>query len=205
MPRVLITCTQPRANEIVHDLRSHSICTCAMPALIVEYCEEPMPNGEFDVMLITSRHVINENLPHLPAIAIGDETALMLQEKEYNIVQVGTGGVDDVDLSPYLNALYPCASEPTKILKNTTPWHVYKTIKNDKFNISDDVEIICVFSTKAAKIIKKYDLTGKIILCLSENIEQAFHGVDVADIASCTHPRYDTMKQLIYLYLRKHT
>lgn len=205
MPRVLISCTQPRANEIAHDLQSHSIDAHAMPALLVGHCDEPIPKGEFDAMLITSRHAINAKLPHLPAIAIGDETALMLQEKGYNVVQVGTGDVDDVDLSPYLNVLYSCASEPTKILKNTTPWHVYKTIKNKKFSMSDEIEIICVFSVRAAKIVKEYNLTDKIILCLSPKIGQVFHGVNVADIASCTYPRYDAMKQLIDLYLRKHT
>jgi hypothetical protein len=205
MRRVLITCTQPRANEIVHDLQSYSIDAHAMPTLLVEPCDISVPNGEFDVMLITSVHAINDKLPALPIIAIGEETASIAQKNGCDVVQVGTGGVDDVDLSLYSNVLYPCAEEPTLIPENTTPWHIYKTVKNNQFDISHDVDVICIFSIKTAKIIKKHDLTDKIILCLSRNIEQVFHGVNVADIASCTYPRYDAMKQLIDLYLRKHT
>ena len=205
MPRVLITCTQNRANEIAYDLQSSSINAYAMPALMIEPYETSIPNGEFDVMLITSVHAINEKLPRLPIIAIGEETASIAQKNGYDVVQVGTGGVDDIDLFPYSNVLYPCAEEPTLIPENTTPWHIYKTVKNNQFDISRDVDVICVFSIKTAKIIKTYDLKDKIILCLSPKIEQVFCDVDVADIASCTHPRYDAMKQLIELYLRKHT
>jgi uroporphyrinogen-III synthase len=205
MPRVLITCTQPRANDIAHDLQSSAMDAIAMPALIVERLYTPIPDKIFDAMIITSVHAMIDRLPDLPVIAIGGETARMAKMHGYNVIDIGVGGINDLDLSSYSNILYPCADEPTTIPLNTTPWIVYQTRKNDAFIIDDSIEIICVFSIKAAQIIKAYNLRTKTILCLSQNIKNALSGVDVAYIASCTHPRYDAMKELTSIYLRKHT
>lgn len=207
MPRVkvLITCTQPRADGIIHDLKLNSIDAYAMPALNVEILDTPIPEGKFDVMLITSTHAFEKDLPRLPVIAVGAETARLATQNGFNVVKTGVGGVDNLDISGYTNILYPCAYEPTSIPCNATAWTIYATKKNNEFKISNDVDLICVFSVKAAKYIKKYDLKNKIVLCLSKNIETEFSGVAVGHIASCTYPRYDAMKQLIDLYLRKHT
>ncbi len=205
MPKVLITCTQPRADEIVDDLKSESVDAYCLSALIVKSLDIEKPSATFDVMLISSTQVFDTPLPDLPVIAVGHGTGQIATKNGYDVIQTGTGGVMDLDLSGYPNILYPCADVPTCVPHNTIAWPVYETIKNECFDINDEDEIICVFSVKAAQYIRQYDLKNKTILCLSSNVENVFKGMKVADIASCTYPRYDAMKELIHIYLRKHT
>lgn len=177
MAKILITCTQPRADEFATTIPD----AISNPALIVHRIETPKPEGDFDAVLMTSRHAAIDNLPNLPKIRI----------------DMGEGGVRDLDLSSYKNILYPCATEPTHIPENCTPWPIYETRTNPDFKIGKPIQIICVFSVKAAKVIKPFIQPHHIILCLSENIADIFRHSNVQKLAVCTRPRYDAMKSLI--------
>jgi len=198
MGNVLITCTSPRCHELASRLPN----AIANPALILDYFNPPLPAGKFDAVLVTSAHIFYTQLPDIPMICVGEVTAQIAKDNEYNIVQTGKGGITDLDLSNYKNILYPCAVEPTDIPNNCTPWPVYQTRKNPDFNIEKDNEIVCVFSIKAATIINQYDLDDKIILCLSPAIMRVFSKSSTKKLAACTYPRYDTMLQLIAQYQR---
>jgi uroporphyrinogen-III synthase len=197
MHKVLITCTRPRGDDYVIDLRAMGIDAVANPALIYQALNSPMPKGTFDAMLITSRHAFNADLPDLPVIAVGAETANLAQENNKTVIQVGDGGVADLDLSPYASILYPCADSPTLIPQNATAWPVYKTIENPEFSIPDDVGTICVFSIKAAEIIIQSNFRHKTVLCLSHDIAKLFDKILLQNLAVAMQPRYDAMISLI--------
>jgi len=201
MVKVLITCTKPRADELVREINNSIVNS----ALIVNKTDINIPDQNFDAVLVTSRHAITNDLPNLPIISIGEETALELKNRGHDISQVGTGGVKDLDLSAYNNVLYPCASESSFIPKNVTAWPVYETHPNVEFKIQHENKIICVFSAKAAKIIRTFDLSNKIILCLSKAIAKEFENIDIEKLAVCTSPRYDIMKSLIEQEIEAHT
>jgi len=185
MPKTLITCTQPRADEFALTIDN----AIANPALIVRHLYTPIPNRNFDAILITSAHAKIDNLPDLPIINVAD----------------GDGGVRDLDLSGYKNILYLCATEPTYIPDNCMPWHVYKTYGNPDFKIDDDITHIAVFSAKGAKVIEPYLKPNHIVLCLSQNIANIFENAKIEKLAVCTRPRYDAMKSLIERQFEAHT
>lgn len=185
MRKTLITCTQPRADEFTFDINN----AVAMPALNVRHLKTPKPNGKFDAILVTSRHAMVNNFPDLPIISIAD----------------AGGGIRDLNLSNYKNILFPCATEPTYIPDNCTPWYVYETYPNPNFKIDYDIDIICVFSVKGAKIIQPLIKSNNVILCLSKNIANIFKNSDIQKLAVCTRPRYDVMKSLILKEVEAHT
>jgi len=185
MGKILITCTQPRASEFASDINN----AITNSALTVRHLDTPKPDGGFDAVLITSRHAMIDELPDLPTINITD----------------GEGGVRDLDLSNYQNILYPCAVEPTYIPNNCTPWPVYETYTNPNFKVDDDIDVICVFSVKGAKIIQPLLKPHHIILCLSQNIADMFKNTKIEKLAVCTRPRYDAMKSLIEKEVKAHT
>lgn len=205
MGKILVTCTRPRVDVITNDLRQNGYDAVAMPALTVSVIHTPMVDDQYDVVLVTSTHAFLSDIPKLPMICVGAETADIAKAKGYDVIQIGTGGIDDLDLSPYQNILYPCAVEPTKIPENTTPWRVYETHTDDDFTIDDDIETIIVFSTKAAKIIAGYNLNDKNVICLSQKISNVFVGCDCKKLEICTHPSYDSVKQLILKGIGAHT
>lgn len=185
MPKTFITCTQPRADEFALTIDN----TFANPALIVRHIDTPKPDGDFDAVLVTSHHAKINNFPDLPIINVAD----------------GDGGIRDLDLSGYKNILYPCATEPTYIPDNCTPWHVYETYANPDFKIADDITHISVFSVKGAKVIQPYLKSHHTVLCLSQNIADIFENTDIQKLAVCTCPRYDAMKSLIAKEFEAHT
>ena len=185
MPKTLITCTQPRADEFALTIND----AIANPALIVRHINTPKPDGDFDAVLITSHHAKIDNFLDLPIINVAD----------------GDGGIRDLDLSEYQNILYPCATEPTYIPDNCTPWHVYETYGNPDFKIADDITHIAVFSVKGAKVIEPDLKPHHIVLCLSQNIANIFENAKIEKLAVCTRPRYDAMKSLIERQVEAHT
>ena len=157
-----------------------------------------MPQGEFDAMLITSSHVLHTSLPlHLPAIAIGEETARQAQDMGLDITQTGYDNLQSMDLSAYTSILYPCAMQPSLIPPHTTPWALYHTIANPEFTIPPAPEIICLFSVKGAQAVKPHCRRDHTILCLSQAIADVFDNHPIDNLAVCARPRYDTMKELI--------
>lgn len=202
MGNVLITCTRPRADDFANDLNNESIQSRVCPALIVDMLTNPMPQGNFDAVLITSRHAVIDNLPDLPIISVGDQT---ISNHNYNVIQTGAGGVNNLNFSDYKNILYPCSADPSFIPENATKWPVYKTTSNPDFYINNDEAIITVFSIRAAKIIAKHDLSGKTVICLSDAIATQFENSDMHKLAVCTRPRYHVMKSLIINEIEGHT
>lgn len=197
-PRVLITCTQPRADALVHDLKQSDIHALASPALSVNPVISQRPKDIFDAMLVTSRHALNADLPlDIPVIAIGEETALQCQHHGLRVIQTGDDNLKSMDLSSYHSILYPCAKQPSHIPPNATPWIVYETIPNPAFIIPENIEMICVFSAKAALIIKEKCRPDHKILCLSQPIADIFTEQKIDNLAVCDRPRYDAMKDLI--------
>ncbi len=203
MVKILITCTRPRADEIVEDL-GHDIAI-TNPALCVQKLNSKQPNGDFDAMLITSRHVVIDELPDLPTICVGSKTGDISRLKGLDVVQTGRGNIQDLDLSPYKNILYPCAKEPTDIPNNCTPWPIYETSPNPDFKIDNGVTHVAVFSVKAANIIREFDMSDKSIICLSQKIADVLNGVSMKKLVICTHPNYNTIKLLITKEMRAHT
>lgn len=197
MGSVLITCTFPRAQDYVSDLHAKNIPASPIPALDVSALKTPLPKDDFEAMVVTSTHAFIADLLHLPIIAVGDETAKIARKNGFDVIHVGDGGVNDLDVSPYKKLLYPCAAEPSDSPNNCTPWPVYQTQINPNFKITDDHDVICVFSVKAAKIIQKYPLRGKTILCLSAAIADVFAQTRHVKLAVARTPRYDAMIDLI--------
>jgi hypothetical protein len=203
MVKILISCTRPRADEIVEDL-GHDI-SIASPALCVQKLNSKQPNGDFDAMLITSRHVVIDELPDLPTICVGSKTSDISRLKGLDVVQTGRGNIQDLDLSSYKDILYPCAKEPTDSPNNCTPWPIYETCANPDFKIDNDVTHVAVFSVKGAYIVRGHDLHDKTLICLSQKIADVFDGVSMKKLVICTHPNYDVMKQLILKDIGAHT
>ena len=197
MVRVLITCTQPRSDDIVADLKNSSVDAIAIPALNVLPKQTDKPEGNFGYLLISSRHALEIDLPDLPVIAVGENTATLAQNKGLYVTHTGDGGVQDINLTPYNNILYPCAHEPSFIPNDVTPWPVYESRSNTAFSIPDDVDFVCVFSVKAARIVRSHCLPHHHIMCLSQNIADIFEMHGFQNLAVCHEPRYDAMKQLI--------
>ncbi len=189
MVKVLITCTSPRCDDYVSDLNLKNINATAIPALIVRHLDTPKPDGDFDAMLVTSHHAKINDLPDLKTIEIA----------------MGDSGIHDLDLSNYQNILYPCATQPTYIPDNCTPWPVYETQPHPDFKIDDDIDIVCVFSIKSAKIIEPLLKPHHIVLCLSQNIADNFKNSHIQKLAVCTCPRYDDMILLILKEVEAHT
>lgn len=195
--RVAITCTAPRCDDIVVNLRRQNINAYAMPALNVRHLNVPQPEGDFDAMVVTSHHSITDTLPNMPVIAVGKKTSNILNKKDLNVIQVGGGGVCDLDLTPYNNILYPCSTEPTDVPKNATAWPVYETIPNPDFKIDSKTEILTVFSVKGAKKTNQMTHTASKVICLSQPIADVLIGIEPERLAVCSKPSYDEMEQLI--------
>jgi uroporphyrinogen-III synthase len=165
-----------------------------VPALVVSRIDNPKPNGVFDTVLITSRHAVCDDLPDLPIIAVGAETAKHI---DGDIVQIGDGGVRDLNLDGYQNILYPCAVDPSYTPPNTTPWHVYETRPNPDFKIDEDITHIAVFSIKGADVVMAHANANHHFLCLSQNIADHIQQAGFENLAVCTHPTYNAMKLLM--------
>ena len=197
MARVLITCTQPRADDYVTDLVSRGVHAIASPALEKIPLIDPMPSGPFDGIVITSRHALDVDLPNLPTVVVGQETARLASEKGLCVVQTGDGGIMNLDLSSYRSIFYPCAQNPTYIPDHATVWPVYDTRANPAFAIGETIDTVCVFSVKAAQIVKSQDLESKTVLCFSEAIAKEFDKIPLQNLAVSSQPRYDAMTSLI--------
>jgi uroporphyrinogen-III synthase len=201
-PRFLITCTQPRANEIVKDLKKRKIDSLGLSALTVVPIHTPIPEGEFDGLLISSRHAVIDALPEdLPILAVGQHTANLVRQKGLSVVRTGHNNVKGMDLAGFSNLLYPCTTEPSFIPDNVAVWPVYKTMPNSDFFLPPSINNICVFSHKAAKIILPYIRNNHSIICLSEEIATTFIKEGIRNLAVSDTPRYDRMKELI---LKRH-
>jgi len=197
--KILITCTAPRAQDYVTTLLNTDDDAIAMPALQVTGIRAAIPEGDFEGMVVTSAHAFMGDLPDdLPIIAVGDETASLAWARGFTVIHSGHGGIMDLDLTPYRRLLYPCAPEPTACPPNCISWPVYQTHPNPDFRIPADITIICVFSVKAAQVIRKHPLHDKIILCLSDKIAAQFDKVRCVKLAVADTPRYDAMISLIH-------
>lgn len=209
MVRVLITSTQPRADEFVSDLKLSNIDAYSSPSLIVKHIDSLIPTGDFDAMLISSHHVFHSKLPNLPIIAVGQKTADLAKSKGYTVIKIGNGGVQDIDLSNYKSVLYPCAKTPSFIPNNAIPWVTYETHPNPDFNIGSDTDIICLFSVNGAlNFIDKCDCTSvkkSTIICLSEKIADVLTTDFYQELAVCQYPQYDAMKNLILQKIKRRT
>ena len=194
---VLVTATKPRGNNFAKNLNIENIPVVYCPALNVYPITTPCPMGIFDAMILTSRNAVIDGLPSLPVIAVGYETAALARARGLEIIQTGKGGIADLDLQSYKNILYPCAANPTFIPDNVTPWPVYETRKNLDFSIRHDITHICVFSIKAAIIIKPFIQPHHNIIALSPAIGKIFKDEGIQNLVTCDHPRYDEMKKLI--------
>ena len=199
---VAITCTQPRCDGITADLiasqSNKKINAIAHPILSITITGTPMPKGDFDAVLITSTHAITDALPHeLPYIAVGEHTALQLQELGYTVVTIGHGGVRDLDLNGYNRILYPCAVNPSFTPSNTVPWTVYTSSIATDFNWVNNVDIITVFSASAAHALRPYVPPHIHLICLSNTIVNIFNDHPIGNLAVCEKPHYDDMKFLI--------
>lgn len=198
MAKIAITCTQPRCDEIVSRLNALSIDAYTMPALVVQALHTPLPSGQFEAILITSRHALSANLPNLSVIAIGEQTASLAREKGFSVIQTGQGDIHSLDLTSYTSILYPCANEPTHIPNNATPWHVYETQENPAFHIQDDTGIIAVFSSKGARALSSLPVNCHYrYVCLSDVIAQNINGISADRLAVCAQPDYDALEQKI--------
>jgi hypothetical protein len=199
MAKTAITCTQPRCDDIVARLQLSNIDAYACPALNVERLNTPQPDGSFDALLITSAHAIIGDLPDYPVIAVGDFTARKAKQHGLNVIETGSGGIYDLDLSPYKSLLYPCATEPTYIPDNATVWPVYQTSESGEFNILDDTSAIAVFSVKSAKIINKRRNVNTMarVFCLSQTIADALTTISSDRLAVCPQPDYDGLIEMI--------
>lgn len=198
MARVLITCTQPRADEIVHDLSTLGIDAVSCPALTISPLKTAQPDGEFDALLITSRHALSADLPEtLPVIAIGEETANLAREHGLYVVHTGKSNLQGMDLSAYKNILYPCARQPSLVPDNATKWPVYESIENAGFAIPEGIETICIFSARAAKYIAPMCQKHHHVICLSDIIANILKNQGIDNLAVCSLPRYDILRNQI--------
>lgn len=198
MARIAITCTAPRCTDIVTDLIERGYDAYACPALEVTALAHHRPSGDFDGMLLTSRHAIIEDLPrHLPVIAVGAQTASLARTCGHTVVQVGDNCLSSLDLSLYRCLLYPCALEPTDIPLRAKAWPVYKTRPVLSFDLDEDTQVIAVFSAKAAEVIAPHIRPHHHVVCLSAMIGERFQAAKPATLAVCTQPDYDEMTQLI--------
>ena len=202
LPRILITCTQPRADEIVRDLCQSGLNCVAQPALRVQPIESVMPEGTFDAMVISSRHAVCDKLPDLPVTAVGEATGRLLEKAGFTVAQTGCGGVADLTLKDDHIYLYPCAHNPTIIPDNAVAWPIYKTEVNQEFSLND-ADIITVFSAKAARVISQHDLTGRVVLCLSDAVAKPLKASGAKALVVCERSAYDAMNDLIFKTVRQ--
>jgi uroporphyrinogen-III synthase len=196
--RIAITCTAPRCHDIQSTLHDRGYNTLALPALDVKTIKSNHPNKSFDAVLITSRHAIHSDLPkHLPYIAVGEHTALLLKNKGFHVVQYGSNGIQNLDLRKYSNILYPCATQPTEIPINATAWPVYETFEAHNIKQISDVNIVSIYSIRGANAIKPYLTKHHTVVCLSEYIAQTFEGTQMQNLVVCDKPDYDRMIKLL--------
>ena len=196
-PSVLVTCTQPRADDIVADLAESGFNAIAMPALAVNILDNTKPDGVFDGMLVTSRHALLADLPSLPVITVGQETSAAAMKAGFTVIQSGNSNLADMDISAYKSLLYPCADEPSLIPPNASPWRVYKTVSNPHFQIPEEITTICIFSAKGAETVARLCSPDHDIICLSQAVAAVFENHPLDNLAVCATPRYDDMKKLI--------
>lgn len=194
---VLITCTPPRAGEIASDLSSSGINALAIPALTVSPIRTPMPYAPYEAMVISSVHALTADLPNLPVIAVGIETAQACKDKGLTVIQTGTGGVHDLTLNDFSTILYPCAKEPSFMPSPATGWPVYQTTENPEFHVPDHIKIIVVFSCKGAGIIRNHCKPYHEIIALSDKIADVFYNMDLRNLVVCDAPRYDAVKEIL--------
>lgn len=181
----------------MNDLNAAGIVAMAMPALNVKPIPFDIPLSQYEAMLITSPHALSADLPDLPVIAVGQETARLAHAAGLYVMHTGEGGIRDIDLYRYGSLLYPCALEPTFIPDNATPWHVYESVPNPDFCIDDTVETVCVFSKKAAKHILPHCREHHTVIALSQAIAELFEGQSPRNLVVCDAPRYDMMKHIL--------
>ena len=204
-PTIIITCTAPRCDEIIARLKQQGYDAQAMPALEVRPLSSlSLPTGDFDAVLITSRHAIINQLPRdLPYIAVGKTTADLLRETGYNVVSTGNSGIDDLDLSGYPSVLYPAALEPTACPANVVHWPVYETIYTKDFSLPPRPCLIAVYSKKAAEQIISKTRQEDRIFCLSDAIAKRFSDHPAQNLVVCSKPLYAIMEKNLCAYARQ--
>lgn len=200
-PLIVITCTRPRCDEIVDDLTRRNLNAIACPLLTVEKTPCAPPQGEYQAMLLTSRHALTENMPDLPVIAVGDQTAHEAVKAGLTVIHTGPGDINGLDLSDYQSLLYPCAHEPSHIPACCTPWRVYKTVPGETASTAPaSTAIIVFFSARGMRHFSHPDSHKMTALCLSEQIARAADNIPFRNLAVCDHPDYDTMRELIFTH-----
>lgn len=204
-PSIIITCTAPRCDEITARLKQQGYDAQARPALEVRPLSPlSLPTGNFDAVLITSRHAVSNQLPRdLPYIAVGQTTTDLLKEKGYNVVSTGNGGIEDLDVSGYASILYPAASEPTACPANAVHWPVYETIPAKTFQLPGNPCLIAVYSQKAVENIVSKMRQEDQIFCLSNSIAKRFSDHPAQNLVVCSKPLYAIMEKNLCAYARQ--
>lgn len=216
---VIITCTQPRADAIVDDLTTMGITARACPALGVTATNIPCPQGDFDLILLSSGNAVHcgHDMPRLPVISIGDTTAATATERGYHCIYTGAGTLADTMASQELqnanHILYPCGvhrSHDTDSLLSTlkarvTYWPVYETSFNDALGAAlprDQESLIVLFSVRGAQSFLRacQNVTSTqlfSVLCLSGQIADVIRDIPLKNLAVCSRPDYACLSEMI--------
>ncbi len=156
---VLVTRPDPAAQRTIARLEQRGFRVLHQPLLTIERLEAPLPNGSFDVIIVSSAHAVPALSDHwstarsLPVLATGQATANALKTAGFTDVIAANGGL--IELVGWLvttdrkptprNVLFPRACQTAHDLGallapygvKVENWPVYEAIPADKF--SDDV------------------------------------------------------------------
>lgn len=216
---VIITCTQPRADTIIDDLAQKNISAIACPLLSVTATDIPCPQGDFDLILLTSGNAVfnGQDMPDLPVVAVGETTAETVRAHGYECLYTGQGTMADTMASPQLRSarhiLYPCgvhrSKDTDKLLKilsgKVTLWPVYETNFNHAMQdrLHENTEsLIVLFSVRGAESFihacQRLTSTHSFsVLCLSAQIADVIRDIPLKNLAVCPRPDYDCLSEMI--------
>gem|GEM_PF-1691753 len=216
---VIITCTQPRANAIVNDLAHKGITATACPAMNVKATNIPCPQGDFDLILLTSGNAIlnNQAMPDLPIVAVGKTTAETARAYGYELVYTGSGTLADTmasnELQTTRHILYPCgvhrSKDTDRLLKTlsgkVTLWPVYETYFSPALEqcLSGNKEcLIVLFSVRGAENFAhacQERVPSRLfsVLCLSKPIADVISDTPLKNLAVCPRPDYACLSEMI--------
>lgn len=218
-PLVIITSTQPRADEIVADLARKNIKAFPCPALNVREIHTAYPDGDYDLMLLSSVNALRSDapLPDLPVAAVGATTADAARKAGLQCVHTGGGTLaDTVTGAPVrsaANILYPCGVYRTSgtdallasLKADVTIWPVYETAFNPAFHdcLPQAENILMVlFSVRGAQSVaqslQNTPLPPRMsALCLSGAVADAAADIPFKNLAVCPRPDYACLTDTI--------
>jgi uroporphyrinogen-III synthase len=218
LPTILISRPKPDGEALAAQLacvNANMKCILA-PALEIRHLEQPAPERNYDILVLTSRHAVAAAAklhPHARAVCVGDATAHYANELGLNAVSVGANAQALIGHIQTLNihsALHICGEHQRgdiveQLLASRIQAERHIVYAQRALSFSQPVKaevhqtphlLIPLYSPRSAQVISQnlQEYVGKIdLIAISQNCAEAWSGPTPHQVTLASAPNAQAM------------